>query len=87
MNENSIDIFNIDSGKRKSIKKASIKRLFLCLLGKFYSSSFLRLASFIASPIWLLAVKLATISFSILLPACGAFGNKIKLLLVSSPND
>ena len=33
-----------------------------------------------ASPIWLLAVKLATMSFSIVLPACGEFGNKIKII-------
>ena len=33
------------------------------------------------------AAKLAIISFNILLPACGEFGNKIKLVFVDSPID
>src|SRR5690606_10014442 len=40
---------------------------------------------FIASPIWLLAVKEATILLSISLPACGEFGKRIKFEYVSSP--
>ncbi len=50
-------------------------------------SFFLVFFSFMLSPIMLLAVKEATMLLSISLPACGEFGNKIKLALVCSPID